>query len=117
MKILLLGNTGQLGWELERTLQPLGNVVALDYPAINMAEGASIRKIVQEYNPEMIVNATAYTAVDKAESEPEIAEAINGIGPGILAEEAQKLNAFLKFNLAFKAPSINSCLNLIPMNI
>jgi dTDP-4-dehydrorhamnose reductase len=95
MKILLLGNTGQLGWELERTLQPLGNVVALDYPAINMAEGASIRKIVQEYNPEMIVNATAYTAVDKAESEPEIAEAINGIGPGILAEEAQKLNAFL----------------------
>jgi dTDP-4-dehydrorhamnose reductase len=95
MKILLLGNTGQLGWELERTLQPLGEVLALDYPAINMADEGSVSKAVQTYHPEMIVNATAYTAVDKAESEPELAEAINGTGPGILAEEARKLNAFL----------------------
>ena len=95
MKILLLGNTGQLGWELERTLQPLGEVLALDYPAINMADEGSVCKAVQTYRPEMIVNATAYTAVDKAESEPELAEAINGTGPGILAEEARKLNAFL----------------------
>jgi dTDP-4-dehydrorhamnose reductase len=95
LKILLLGNTGQLGWELNRTLQPLGVVVALDYPEINMANTASIRKTVQEHRPEVIVNATAYTAVDKAESEPELAEAINGTGPGVLAEEARKLKAVL----------------------
>jgi dTDP-4-dehydrorhamnose reductase len=95
MKILLLGNTGQLGWELERSLQPLGEVIALDYPAINLADSGCVRKIVGKYCPEMIINATAYTDVDKAESEPELAEAINGLGPGILAEEAHKLNAFL----------------------
>jgi len=93
LKILLLGNTGQLGWELQRTLQPLGEVIALDYPEVNMADAASIRKTVQQHRPEVIVNATAYTAVDKAESEPELAEAINGTGPGVLAEEARKLNA------------------------
>jgi dTDP-4-dehydrorhamnose reductase len=95
LKILLLGNTGQLGWELHRTLQPLGEVVALDYPEVNMADAASIRKTVQQHCPEVIVNATAYTAVDKAESEPELAEAINGTGSGILAEEARKMNAVL----------------------
>jgi dTDP-4-dehydrorhamnose reductase len=95
LKLLLLGNTGQLGWELQRTLQTLGIVVALDYPEINMADAASIRKTVQEYRPEVIVNATAYTAVDKAESEPELAEGINGTGPGVLADEARKLNAVL----------------------
>ena len=68
MKILLLGKTGQLGWELRRSLQPLGDVVALDYPEINMAEEAGLRKTIREQQPEMIVNATAYTAVDKAES-------------------------------------------------
>jgi dTDP-4-dehydrorhamnose reductase len=95
MKLLLLGKTGQLGWELQRTLQPLGELVALDYPEINMADAASIRTTVQEHRPQLIVNATAYTAVDKAESEPELAEAINGTGPGVLAEEARKLNAEL----------------------
>ena len=95
MNLLLLGNNGQLGWELQRTLQPLGVVVALDYPEINMADPGSIRKTVRERHPEGIVNATAYTAVDKAESEPEIAKAINATGPGVLAEEARKLNAFL----------------------
>ncbi|OIO85641.1 MAG: dTDP-4-dehydrorhamnose reductase [Anaerolineae bacterium CG2_30_58_95] len=95
LKILLLGNTGQLGWELHRTLQPLGKVVALDYPEVNMADTVSIRKTVQEHCPEVIINATAYTAVDKAESEPELAEAINATGPAVLAEESHKLNALL----------------------
>ncbi len=95
MNLLLLGKTGQLGWELQRTLQPLGVVVACDYPEVNMADAASIRKTVRECRPDVIVNATAYTAVDKAESEPELAEAINGTGPGVLAEEARKLNAVL----------------------
>jgi dTDP-4-dehydrorhamnose reductase len=95
MKILLLGNTGQLGWELERSLQPLGEVIALDYPAINMADEGNVRRVIQECRPEMIINATAYTAVDQAEGEPELAEAINGLGPGILAEEALNINAIL----------------------
>jgi dTDP-4-dehydrorhamnose reductase len=95
MRLLLIGNTGQLGWELQRTLQPLGIVNALDYPEINLADPTSIRNTIQEYHPQVIINAAAYTAVDKAESEPEQAGAINGIGPGVLAEEAKKLNAVL----------------------
>lgn len=95
MKLLLLGNTGQLGWELHRTLQTLGEVVALDYPEVDMANADNIRKTVREHCPQVIVNATAYTAVDKAESEPELAGAINATGPGILAEEAKALNAVL----------------------
>jgi len=95
MNLLLLGNNGQLGWELQRTLQPLGVVVACDYPEVNMADSASIRKTVRECHPDAIVNATAYTAVNRAENEPELARAINGTGPGVLAEEALKLNAIL----------------------
>ncbi|HAF62582.1 MAG TPA: dTDP-4-dehydrorhamnose reductase [Anaerolineaceae bacterium] len=95
MRILLLGNTGQVGWELNRTLLTLGELVALDYPQINMADPTNIRDTVQELKPQVIVNATAYTNVDKAEEEPELAEAINGVGPGILAEEARKIGAAL----------------------
>jgi dTDP-4-dehydrorhamnose reductase len=95
LKLLLLGNTGQLGWELQRSLQPLGVVTVYDYPEINMADADSIRKAVQACHPNVVINATAYTAVDKAESEPDLAEAINGRGPGILADEARKLNAVL----------------------
>lgn len=95
MKILLLGNTGQVGWELNRTLLTLGELVALDYPHIDMADPDSIRSVVRETKPNLIVNATAYTDVDKAESEPGLAMAINGTGPGILAQEAKKMGAGL----------------------
>ncbi len=95
MKILLLGNTGQVGWELNRTLPTLGELVALDYPHIDMADPDSIRSIVRETKPNLIVNATAYTNVDKAESEPDLAMAINGAGPGILAHEAKLMGAAL----------------------
>jgi dTDP-4-dehydrorhamnose reductase len=94
MKMLLLGNLGQLGWELHRSLQQLGDLVALDYPEIDMAFPVGIRAILRELHPDVIVNATAYTNVDKAETEPELALAINGIAPGVLAEEAHKLDAF-----------------------
>jgi dTDP-4-dehydrorhamnose reductase len=94
MKMLLLGNLGQLGWELHRSLQQLGDLVALDYPEIDMAFPAGIRAILRKLHPDVIVNATAYTNVDKAETEPELALAINGIAPGVLAEEAHKLDAF-----------------------
>lgn len=91
MRILLLGKFGQLGWELQRTLGPLGQVLALDYPEIDLSHPESIRPVVRDAQPEVIVNATAYTAVDRAESEPEIARAINAQTPGILAEEAKVL--------------------------
>lgn len=94
-KILLLGNTGQVGWELNRTLLTLGELTALDYPQIDLADPEKIRNLVRESKPDIIVNATAYTNVDKAESEPELAMAINGIGPGVLAEEAKRLGAAL----------------------
>ena len=95
MKILLLGNTGQLGWELNRSLLPLGEVQAVDYPEINLAEADGLRTFVRACAPHVIVNATAYTAVDKAESERDLAFAINASGPGILAEEAKRLGAAL----------------------
>lgn len=95
MKVLLLGNTGQLGQELHRTLQPLGDVIALGYPEIDMSNPENIRSMVRQHSPEIIVNATAYTAVDKAESETELAYAVNAEGPHVLAEEALQLNALL----------------------
>ena len=95
MKILLLGKIGQLGWELERCLAPLGDVTALDYPDIDMANPDLMRRTVRKAAPELIINATAFTAVDKAESVPDVAHAINAKGPGILAEEARALGAAL----------------------
>ncbi len=95
MKILLLGKTGQLGWELNRTLLPLGELQVVDYPEINLAEADNLRAFVHSSAPDVIVNATAYTAVDRAETERDLAFAINATGPGILAEEAKKLGAAL----------------------
>jgi len=93
MNILLLGNTGQLGWELERSLAPLGNVTAIDYPDINLADAEQTERLVKQLQPEGIVNATAYTAVDRAEVERDLAFKINAQAPGILAEQARRLNA------------------------
>lgn len=95
MRLLLLGKIGQLGWELRRALAPLGEVVALDYPEIDLAQGESLRRVVREARPEVIVNATAYTAVDRAESEVEMAMAINAAAPRVMAEEALRLGAGL----------------------
>ena len=94
-KILQIGTKGQLGWELLRTCAPLGEVIALDYPAVDLSDSAGLRELVRSTNPDIIINAAAYTNVDKAESEPELARAINATGPGILAEEAKKINAVL----------------------
>lgn len=94
-KILLTGKTGQVGWELQRTLAPLGQVIALDLDELDLSNPDAIRHTVQTIKPDLIVNPAAHTAVDKAESEPELAMAINGVAPGILAEEARKLGALL----------------------
>ena len=95
MKILLTGKTGQLGWDLERILPAVGDVVALDRQGLNLADPKSIRRAVEKIRPNLIVNAAAYTAVDLAEDEPELAYAINAEGPGMLAEEAKKIGAAL----------------------
>ena len=100
MKILLLGKNGQLGWELQRALAPLGEVVALghDHAAplfADLSEPESLAAIVQAVAPQIIVNAAAHTAVDKCESEPELARALNAQSPAVLAHEAKKLGAWL----------------------
>lgn len=95
MKILLIGKNGQVGWELQRTLAPLGEVIAIDYPEIDLSVEQNTREWARRIAPDVIVNAAAYTAVDKAESEPELAMAINGTAPGVLAEEARSLGAVL----------------------
>jgi dTDP-4-dehydrorhamnose reductase len=95
MRILLIGNTGQLGWELERTLAPLGELNTCDYPDIDLADNAGIRQFIRQCLPDVLVNAAAYTAVDRAESEPDIAQAINAVAPGVLAEEAHQIKAAL----------------------
>lgn len=92
-KILLVGKNGQVGWELQRTLAALGDVVAVDRQDMDLANPDSIRNAIRAIQPNLIVNAAAYTAVDKAESEPDLAMAINGIAPGIMAEEAKRLGA------------------------
>ena len=97
--ILLLGKYGQLGWELHRSLAPLGDIVAIDYPEINLLELDSLVGLIRQLRPKIIVNATAYTAVDQAELEPEIAEAINSLAPGILAELAKEnQSVFIHFS-------------------
>lgn len=95
MKILLIGKNGQLGWELWRGLAPLGDIIAVDYPEVDLADANGTRRLVQGLRPDLIVNPAAYTAVDKAESEPEKCRAINSIAPGILAEQACALHASL----------------------
>jgi dTDP-4-dehydrorhamnose reductase len=93
--ILLTGANGQIGWELQRTLAPHGQLVALDRHGMDLANHDSIRAAIRAHQPQIIVNAAAYTAVDQAESEPELALAINGIAPEIMAEEAKKVDALL----------------------
>lgn len=99
MKILLFGKRGQVGWELQRSLAPLGEVIALDSASIglcgNFTDLAGLAATVRAMAPDVIVNAAAYTAVDKAEAEPELARTINALAPGVLADEAQKLGAWL----------------------
>lgn len=99
MKILLLGKGGQVGWELQRSLAPLGELIALDHDSSelcgNFADLGGLAETVRRVAPDVIVNAAAYTAVDKAESEPELARTINALAPGVLAAEAHKLGAWL----------------------
>jgi dTDP-4-dehydrorhamnose reductase len=95
VKALVVGCTGQVGWELRHKLACLGPVTAVDFPDVDFTQPDSIREVVRAAAPAVILNAAAYTAVDKAESEPELAMAINGTAPGVLAEEAKRLGSIL----------------------
>ncbi len=100
MKILLLGCNGQVGWELQRSLQPLGEVVSCDFDSqvdrrANFSEPEAVSALVNRERPDVIVNAAAYTAVDKAETEPELARLINVATLGVLARTASQLGALL----------------------
>lgn len=95
MKILLAGGSGQLAQELQPILLSVGEVIAVDRTRLDLSQPESIRQAMADIQPDLVVNAGAYTAVDKAESEPELAHAVNGIAPGILAEECEKLGASL----------------------
>lgn len=94
-RILITGKTGQVGYELERSLQGLGDIIAVDRNQMDLADLDQVRDVIRRVKPTLIVNPAAYTAVDKAESEPELAMRINGEAPGVMAEEAKKLGAAL----------------------
>lgn len=95
MKILLTGKDGQVGFELQRALAPLGEVVAVDLADCNLCDAKAIRQLVRDVRPEVIVNPAAYTAVDKAETDRDLAVAVNAVAPGIFGEEAAKLGSFV----------------------
>ncbi len=99
MKILLLGKNGQVGWELQRSLAPLGELIALDRHSTDFCGDISqlddLAATVRAIQPDVIVNAAAHTAVDKAESEPELARTLNALAPEVMAVEAAKLGAWL----------------------
>lgn len=93
MKILLTGAGGQVGYELERSLQPLGLVTAVDRSRMDLSDIGQVREVIRSVKPGLIVNAAAYTAVDMAESEPELARRINAEAPEVMALEARRLGA------------------------
>ena len=94
-RILLAGIAGQLGQELKQTLSPLGEVIGVGREKMDLTQSDKIRQVIGEVKPDLIVNAAAYTAVDRAETETELAKLINAIAPAIIAEEAQRLGAIL----------------------
>jgi dTDP-4-dehydrorhamnose reductase len=101
-RILLIGPNGQVGWELLRCVQPFGQVIAVGrkqneqiQTLMDLTDPDSIRRVIREIKPTIIINAAAYTAVDKAEKESDLAHTINGTAPGILAEESQRLKSLL----------------------
>lgn len=95
MRIVLFGKNGQVGWELRRVLPSLGEIIALDYDDLDLTDLKKLETKLDELKPNLIVNASAYTAVDRAESERDVAMKINGLAPGVMAEATRRLGAML----------------------
>ncbi len=95
IRLLLIGKNGQLGWELQRTLATLGDLTAIDYPEIDLEQVETIRDLFHRYDPQVVINASAYTKVDLAEAESDKVWKINALAPGMLAEEACRYKAAL----------------------
>ena len=93
MKILLTGADGQVGWELRRSLACLGQLHATTRASLDLSQPTAIRSLMRELRPDLVINAAAYTAVDKAETEEALAFAVNAEAPRVLAEEAERLGA------------------------
>jgi dTDP-4-dehydrorhamnose reductase len=93
MHILLIGKTGQLGWELHRSLATLGELIAVDCPDVDLEHPETVLDLIRQLRPKVIVNAAAYTDVDRAETEQEKARKVNAIAPGLMAEEARRIQA------------------------
>src|SRR5262249_41642365 len=95
MRLLVTGANGQVGWHLQRTLAPMGEVLAIDIEQVDLTDLEAVGRTVREFAPDVVVNAAAYTAVDKAESEPGLARAINVSAPQKIAEECAQLGALM----------------------
>jgi len=119
MKILLLGANGQIGWELQRSLAPLGQIKNCDRHTLDIGNFETLRRCMRDYRPEIIVNAAAYTAVDKAESERVKASLVNSEAVAVLADETKKLNAFLihfSTDYVFDGKKLNAYLEIDKTN-
>ena len=95
LRLLITGANGQLGWHLRRSLAPLGSVLAIDVQEVDLTDLNAVSHTVREYAPDVVANAAAYTAVDKAESEPDLAYAINAAAPARIADECARSGALL----------------------
>lgn len=94
-RLLLIGSGGQVGWELARSLAPLGEVISRDRDALDLTDFDALRSTIQGLEPDVVINAAAHTRVDQAETEPELAMRVNGEAPGVMAEAAKRISALL----------------------
>jgi len=95
LRLMVTGVTGQVGWELLRSLAPLGEVIAVDRSHMDLADPGSIRSAIRDLRPDVLINPAAWTAVDRAEVDPEATAAVNSVAPGVMAEECRRLDALL----------------------
>jgi dTDP-4-dehydrorhamnose reductase len=95
LRILVTGALGQVGWELQRSLANLGTITAVDLADLDLTDAAAVRAFIADQRPDVLVNPAAYTAVDKAEAQPDLAMAVNGVAPGVMAQEMARVGGLM----------------------